>query len=126
MYDQFTDRWILSQFTTAGPEYWNCVAVSTTSDPTGSYYRYAFSTGPNFPDYPKYGNWKDSYVITTREFGPTVEYGIGFKGTGRTRREKGRPHGSWRFSSDGNAPVFLPPVGTGWCRPVWTGTTSPK
>ena len=54
LYDQFKDRWLLSQFTpsNSGPEFWNCVAISTTSDPTGSYYRYAFSTGPNFPDYP--------------------------------------------------------------------------
>ena len=84
LYDQFMDRWILSQFTTSGLDdpskpFWNCVAVSTTSDPTGSYYRYAFETGhfQYFPDYPKYGNWTDSYVLTTREFGPTVEYGIG-------------------------------------------------
>src|SRR6266540_6795372 len=54
LYDQLEDRWLLSQFTTSGPEYWNCVAVSTSPDPTGSYYRYAFSTGLNFPDYPKY------------------------------------------------------------------------
>ena len=43
LYDQFMDRWLLSQFTTAGPEFFNCVAISTTSDPTGSYFRYAFS-----------------------------------------------------------------------------------
>ena len=84
LYDQITDRWILSQFTTSGLDdpskpFWNCVAVSTTSDPTGSYYRYAFETAhfQFFPDYPKYGNWTDAYVLTTREFGPTVEYGIG-------------------------------------------------
>src|SRR6266516_3868425 len=45
LYDQTEDRWILSQFTSAGPEYWNCVAVSKTGDPTGAYYRYAFSAG---------------------------------------------------------------------------------
>jgi len=58
------------------------VAISTTSDPTGSYYRYAFTTGYNFPDYPKYGVWRDSYLITTREFGildPSI-YGIGVYG----------------------------------------------
>jgi len=49
-------------------------------DPTGSYYRYAFTTGVNFPDHPKYGVWTDSCVITTREFGLTVEYGIGVYG----------------------------------------------
>ena len=35
LYDRFSDRWILSQFTSAGPNYWNCVAISTTGDPTG-------------------------------------------------------------------------------------------
>ncbi len=33
LYDQFMDRWILSQFTTAGPEYFNCVAVSSSARP---------------------------------------------------------------------------------------------
>ena len=58
VYDQLADRWLLTQFTTAGPEFYNCVAISTTGDPTGSYYRYAFRTGLNFPDYPKYGVWR--------------------------------------------------------------------
>lgn len=70
LHDQQADRWILTQFTVQGPQYWNCVAISTSPDPTGTYYRYAFSTGPNFPDYPKYGVWPDSYFISTREFGP--------------------------------------------------------
>ncbi len=126
MYDQFTDRWILSQFTTAGPEYWNCVAVSTTSDPTGSYYRYAFSTGPNFPDYPKYGNWKDSYVITTREFGPTVEYGIGVYGLEKNKMVNGEPARSVRFFLDGNAPGMLPLVGDGLLPADVDGKTKPK
>ena len=126
MYDQFTDRWILSQFTTAGPEYWNCVAVSTTSDPTGSYYRYAFSTGPNFPDYPKYGNWKDSYVITTREFGPTIEYGIGVYGLEKNKMVNGEPARSVRFFLDGNAPGMLPLVGDGLLPADVDGKTKPK
>src|SRR5439155_2589111 len=40
LYDQLEDRWLLSQFTTRGPIYYNCVAVSQTGDPTGAYYRY--------------------------------------------------------------------------------------
>ncbi|NJN54581.1 MAG: hypothetical protein HC804_07380 [Anaerolineae bacterium] len=68
LYDQISDRWMLSQFTASGPTYFNCVAVSTTPDPTGSYYRWAFSTGTNFPDYPKYGFWSDALYISTREF----------------------------------------------------------
>jgi hypothetical protein len=126
MYDQFTDRWILSQFTTAGPEFWNCVAVSTTSDPTGSYYRYAFSTGPNFPDYPKYGNWKNSYVITTREFGPTVEYGIGVYGLEKNKMVNGEPARSVRFFIDGNVPSNLPLVGDGLLPADIDGKTKPK
>ena len=61
--DQLTDRWILSQFTTSGLDdpdkpFWNCVAISTTGDPTGTYYRYAFETAhfQFFPDYPNTGS----------------------------------------------------------------------
>src|SRR6266487_1979317 len=68
LYDQLADRWILTQFTTRGPIYYNCVAVSQTGDPTGAYFRYAFSTGENFPDYPKYGVWPNAYFLSTREF----------------------------------------------------------
>jgi hypothetical protein len=70
VYDQLANRWILTQFTTRGPIYYNCVAVSVTGDPTGAYYRYAFSTGVNFPDYPKYGVWPNAYFLSTREFAP--------------------------------------------------------
>jgi len=78
LYDQIADRWMLTQFTANGPTYYNCVAVSTTGDPTGSYYRWAISTGSNFPDYPKYGIWTDAYYITTREFAGGASYtGVG-------------------------------------------------
>jgi hypothetical protein len=114
VYDQFADRWILSQFTTAGPEYFNCVAISQTADPTGAYYLYAFSTGANFPDYPKYGLWGDSYVITTREFGPTVEYGIGVYALERNKMINGQTKARMvGFFLDGNDPNILPLVGDG-------------
>ncbi len=77
LYDQIANRWILSQFTSSGPEFFNCVAVSETSDPTGSYYRWAISNGTKFPDYPKYGVWTDGYYISTRDFdGPYVSVGV--------------------------------------------------
>jgi hypothetical protein len=127
LYDQFTDRWILSQFTTAGPEYFNCVAISTTGDPTGSYYRYAFSTGLNFPDYPKYGNWTDSYVITTREFGPTVEYGIGVYALEKNKMVDGDPNArNVSFFIDGNDPDLLPLVGDGLLPADVDGKQKPK
>jgi hypothetical protein len=70
------------------------VAISTSPDPTGSYFRYAFTTGFNFPDYPKYGVWRDTYVITTREFGiadPSI-YGIGVYGLERAKMIAGDPN----------------------------------
>ena len=41
-----------------------CYAVSTTSDPLGSYYRYEFIR-PYFPDYPRPAIWPDGYYIPT-------------------------------------------------------------
>lgn len=41
-----------------------CYAVSTTSDPLGPYYRYAFER-PLFPDYPRPAVWPDGYYVPT-------------------------------------------------------------
>jgi len=41
-----------------------CYAVSTTTDPLGPYYRYAFDR-PLFPDYPRPAVWPDGYYIPT-------------------------------------------------------------
>ncbi|MGB4802595.1 MAG: hypothetical protein WBV59_08050 [Anaerolineae bacterium] len=92
LHDQVSDRWMLSQFTASGPTYFNCVAVSTTSDPTGTYYRWAFSTGTNFPDYPKYGFWPDALYISTREFaGGSTFTGIGAYAVKRADLISGNP-----------------------------------
>jgi hypothetical protein len=74
LYDQLADRWLLSQFTSSGPEFFNCVAISVSSDPTGSYHRWAISNGTKFPDYPKYGVWSDGYYISTRDFDSNDNY----------------------------------------------------
>ncbi len=92
LYDQFADRWLLTQFTAAGPTYYNCVALSTTNDPTGTYYRWAFTTGTNFPDYPKYGVWSDAYYISTREFSAAGPFaGVGAYALNRTQMIAGNP-----------------------------------
>lgn len=41
-----------------------CYAVSTTSDPLGKYYRYAFAR-TLFPDYPRPAVWPDGYYVPT-------------------------------------------------------------
>jgi GEVED domain/Secretion system C-terminal sorting domain len=65
MYDKAADRWFLSQFgTTADRKIY--IAISTTSDPTGSYYTYTY-TSPQFPDYLKFGVWHDGYYMTSNQ-----------------------------------------------------------
>src|SRR5213592_3698042 len=136
LYDQLEDRWLLSQFTTSGlndptKPFWNCVAVSTSGDPTGTYYRYAFETTSDgifyFPDYPKYGNWTDSYVLKTREFGPTIEYGIGVYALEKNKMVNGDPNArSVKFFIDGNDPDLLPLVGDGLLPADPDGKQKPK
>ena len=93
LYDKLANRWLLSQFTANGPTYFNCVAVSTGPDPTGTYNRYAISTGSNFPDYPKYGIGPDAYYISTREFaGGTSFAGVGAYAINRLQVLAGNPN----------------------------------
>ncbi|MBA8888539.1 hypothetical protein FHW12_002772 [Dokdonella fugitiva] len=71
IWDPRAQRWVMSQFVTSSP-FAQCVAVSTTSDPFGTYARYEFNW-PNFGDYPHMGIWtdgagQDAYVLTTHEF----------------------------------------------------------
>ena len=67
-YDQLADRWILTQFAVSGTPYTQCVAVSTSPDPTGTYFRYSFSYSRSVNDYPKMGVWPDAYYITYNMF----------------------------------------------------------
>jgi hypothetical protein len=69
MYDSIANRWLVTQFavTNPNPNFLQCIAVSTGSDPTGSYNRYSFAY-PNFPDYPKFGLWPDAYYGTFNMF----------------------------------------------------------
>ncbi|MCL4837112.1 MAG: hypothetical protein KJ058_04005 [Thermoanaerobaculia bacterium] len=91
LHDQLADRWILTQFTANGPTYFNCLAVSTTADPTGTWYRYAISTGSNFPDYPKWGVWPDAYYVSTREFAGASFAGVGAYAVNRAQVVAGNP-----------------------------------
>jgi hypothetical protein len=67
-YDKIANRWVLTQFAVNTTPFLQCVAVSTTSDATGTYNRYAFSFGNNFNDYPKLGVWPDAYYISFNMF----------------------------------------------------------
>src|SRR5262249_45189249 len=80
LYDPLADRWMLSQFAiptgaplmcnTPTPTY-QCIAVSTSGDPTSSYYRYAYQLSTDtFYDYPKFGAWPDGYYMSSNKCGP--------------------------------------------------------
>ena len=70
-YDKAAGRWLAAQPVFSSP-FLYCVAVSTTSDATGSYNRYAFALPAGaFPDYPKLGVWPDGYYVTFNIFSPS-------------------------------------------------------
>jgi len=74
LYDKAAGRWFIaivaanSTFSTGN----ECIAVSSTSDATGTYHRYAFAFGTNvYNDYDKFGVWPDVYYNAFNLFDPT-------------------------------------------------------
>ncbi len=66
LYDQGADRWLLSEF---GNDFQSLmIAISETGDPLGAYNVYQVFGNGGLPDYPKFGIWDNTYLITTNEF----------------------------------------------------------
>lgn len=65
MYDKAAGRWFLAQFGTSTDKK-IYIAVSTSADPTGSYYTYTY-VSPQFPDYLKFSVWQDGYYMTSNQ-----------------------------------------------------------
>ena len=55
IYDAMSGRWVAQQFSVTTLPYLECVAVSTSSDATGTWNRYAFQTPERFPRLPEDG-----------------------------------------------------------------------
>ena len=74
LYDSLADRWFISQFNLrfdAQNRMAMHVVVSTTGDPTGTYFAYEFKTNPGrFVDYPHLGVWTDGYYMASNDFTP--------------------------------------------------------
>jgi hypothetical protein len=116
LYDKAADRWFLAQFGTTGNKMY--IAISTTGDPTGTYYTYTF-TSPAFPDYLKFSTWIDGYYMTSNQaqkvfcFDRTAML-AGNAGSRAVYTSFSPPQGSGFFcplpgdASDG----VLPPMGT--------------
>jgi hypothetical protein len=72
LYDQDADRWLVSQFSLPNGSdtapFYELVAISKTSDPTGEWYQYAFKFDDYMPDYPKLAVWPDAYYMATNGF----------------------------------------------------------
>lgn len=62
LYDEAADRWFVAEFTMNLSNDYMLVAVSSTNDPTGTWYKYSFDV-TNDPDYPKFGVWSDGYYM---------------------------------------------------------------
>jgi hypothetical protein len=81
IYDEETDSWLVTQFAfnSSGIPPWSmCVAISTTGDPTGSYYQHEFNfSGIGFPDYPKWGFATDTISVMANLFSPFKGAGLG-------------------------------------------------
>jgi hypothetical protein len=88
-YDHMADRWVISDFAFPGGlpgsgPFYQCIGVSETADPAGTYALYALQHEPSQPtwigDYPKMALWSDpqpggSYHLTVNLFdGPTLAF----------------------------------------------------
>ena len=69
-FDKAAQRWVITMiaFNNTFSVNNSCVAVSTSSDATGTYHVYAFAYGNVLPDYPKVGVWPDAYYLTSNNF----------------------------------------------------------
>jgi hypothetical protein len=76
LYDKAANRWLFAQFSVSTTPFLQCVAVSTTSDATGTFNRYSFQYS-NFDDYPKMGVWSDGYYVTFNMFNGTTNAFVG-------------------------------------------------
>ena len=78
VYDKVANRWLMTQFAVSQAPYFQCIAVSTTSDATGTWRRFAYQF-PDFNDYPKAGVWPDAYYISFNMFNGTTQAFLGAK-----------------------------------------------
>jgi len=64
LYDDQADRWLFVEFSLCGSNEYMLIAVSSSSDPTGTYHAYSFDVADT-PDYEKMSVWRDGYYMAT-------------------------------------------------------------
>lgn len=110
LYDHLADRWLVSQlqFDETFTQTAQCIAVSTSSDATGSYNRYEFDFGANFPDYPKFGIWPDGYYNSINVFPGNKFAGAQACAFDRTAMLAGAPTSAICFQQPPSVSSLLP------------------
>ncbi len=113
LYDQFSERWLASQFATGPDGNYECISISSTSDPTGAWCGYEFLIHPTkFGDYPKFAVWpsQNAFFMTVNQF-DTGWGGVGVYGFERDRMlacEPARFVYKDMYDVDPNLGSFLP------------------
>ncbi len=116
LWDKMAQRWLVTQLAFTFTDDYQCVALSTSADATGSYYRYAFNEGPKLSDYPKYSVWPDGYYTTANI------YSNNFLGA----RPCALDRNSMLSGGDASAICFTPnPANFGFMPSDFDGTTPP-
>ncbi len=121
LWDPLAERWVMSQFAVSGSPIMQCLAISKTSDPTGEWWRYAYTwPGSRFNDYPKLGVWSDGYYITTNDFNlaGTAFLGVTVGAFERAKMLAGQPAAFAYFQTSGDREYSVLPVDL-------DGTTAP-
>jgi len=106
-YDKLANRWVFTQFQVATTPFLQCIAVSTTSDATGTFNRYSFQY-PNFDDYPKLGAWPDAYYITFNMFNGNTFVGADACAYDRSAMLNGQAAIQICFQQGGSVSSLLP------------------
>jgi uncharacterized repeat protein (TIGR01451 family) len=95
-YDHLADRWLISQFAFSGGAagvptgpYYECIAVSSTADPLGTWNRYEFLvSATKFDDYPHIGVWPDGYYMSINQFDEAADFAYAGPGAVIFERDK--------------------------------------
>ena len=121
MYDADADRWFFSQLSYPAGANYVMIAVSQTSDPTGSWYRWEYSFN-GLPDYPKFGIWPDGYYMSVNRF-PNGYAGTGMAAFDRVAMIAGSASALmvyFTLPASNNAYSFLPSSCDGELPPMGT------
>jgi len=128
-YDKLANVWVMMMPLYTNPPYL-CIAVSTTSDATGSWNLYAFEIPVNaalcncspMPDYPKLGVWPDGYYIAYAQSDNLIYEGPAACAVDRSAMLSGADATMQCFTNDGTSNnLWLPSDVDGTTAPA-TGT----